>query len=97
VNLCIEWLRHGTVAEEQSQALRYALNRFTSRSLATDKGWVEWYEKGGLEEYPEPDFERWHADLKRHVVIPCPAFQRPFLLDPAPPAWTSLRGGLAGD
>jgi hypothetical protein len=70
VNLCIEWLRSGTVAEQQSQALRYALNRLTGRSFATDKEWVEWYDKGGgFREYPEPDFNQWYAELKAQVVI----------------------------
>lgn len=70
VYLCVEWLRNGTVAEEQSQALRYALSRLTGRSFATDKAWVDWYDRdGGAQQYPEPDFDQWHADLKAQVVI----------------------------
>jgi hypothetical protein len=70
VNLCVEWLRHGAVAEEQSQALRYALGRLTGHSFATDGEWVEWYDTGGgREACPEPDFDRWYADLKAQVVI----------------------------
>jgi len=73
VNLCIDWLRSGTVAEQQSQALRYALTRFTGRSFTTDKEWVAWYEKGGgVAQYPEPDFDQWYADLRAQVVIAGP-------------------------
>jgi hypothetical protein len=42
VYLCIDWLRHGTVAEQQSQALRYALSRLTGHYFAADKECVEW-------------------------------------------------------
>ncbi len=70
VNLCIAWLRSGTFAEQQSQALRYALTRFTGYSFATDREWVDWYDRGeGIQQYPEPDFDRWYADLKAQVVI----------------------------
>jgi hypothetical protein len=69
VNLCVEWLRSGTVAEAQSQALRYALNRLTGRSFATDREWVDWYATHGVRQYPEPDFHQWHAELKAQVVI----------------------------
>jgi hypothetical protein len=69
VHLCIEWLRHGTVAEQQSQALRYALGRLTGRSFATDEEWVAWHDSTGIREYPEPDFNQWHADLQSQVVI----------------------------
>jgi hypothetical protein len=71
VHLCIEWLQHGTVSQQQSQALRYALNRLTGHSFATDREWVEWYHAGGgIREYPEPDIDQWYADLKEQVVIP---------------------------
>jgi len=70
VNLCAGWLQEGTVAEQQSQALRYALSRLTGRSFATDREWVDWYFAGrGIQEYPEPDMDRWYADLKEQVVI----------------------------
>jgi hypothetical protein len=65
VFMCIDWLRGGPAGEQQSQALRYALNRFTGRSFATDREWVEWYDKGGgVQEFPEPDFDAWLAELK---------------------------------
>jgi hypothetical protein len=65
VELCVSWLRDGTVGEEQSRALRSALQRFTGRSFATDAEWVKWYdEMGGKDEYPKPDFEQWYAELK---------------------------------
>jgi hypothetical protein len=70
VELCVYWLREGTVSPRQSEALRYALNRLTNLSFATDKEWVEWYDTGGgAEKYPKPDFEKWHTDLKAQVVI----------------------------
>ncbi len=70
VNLCAGWLQHGTVGEQQSQALRYALGRLTGRSFATDREWVDWYfAGGGIREYSEPDFKQWHADLKEQVAI----------------------------
>jgi len=44
--------------------------RQTGRSFATDQEWVEWYfAGGGIQEYPEPDINRWYADLKEQVVI----------------------------
>lgn len=70
VELCIAWLRDGTFAEQQSEALRYALSRLTGRSFITDQEWVDWYDqRGGNQEYPQPDFEKWLADLKAQVVI----------------------------
>lgn len=73
VNLCVDWLRDGTVAEQQSQALRYALGRLTGRSFATDKEWVEWYEMGGgVARYPEPNLEQWYAELNAQVVLAGP-------------------------
>lgn len=68
VSLCIGWLRSGPVGEPQSQALRYALHRLTGRSYVTDKEWVDWYDSGGVQQYPQPDFKKWHADLKAQVV-----------------------------
>ena len=57
VNLWAGWLQHGTDAEQQSQALRYALHRLTGRSFATDREWVGWhFADGGMQEYPEPPF-----------------------------------------
>jgi hypothetical protein len=70
VNLCAYWLQQGTVGEQQSHALRYALSRLTGQSLATDREWVDWYfAGGGIQEYPEPDFKQWHAELNEQVVI----------------------------
>jgi hypothetical protein len=68
VNLCIGWLRKGTFSEKQSEALRYALNRFTGHSFGTDKEWVYWYDKDdGVREYPKPDFNQWLLDLKAEM------------------------------
>jgi len=68
VNLCIGWLRHGTFSGKQSEALRYALNRFSGHSFGTDKEWVHWYDQsGGSQEYPKPDFDRWLSDLKAEL------------------------------
>jgi hypothetical protein len=69
VNLCVEWLRHGTCDVKQSEALRYALHRFTGQSLPTDAGWVAWYDESGKTEYPEPDFKQWHEELKSQMSI----------------------------
>lgn len=70
VNLCACWLRDGTAGEPQSEALRYALGSLSGRSFATDQEWVQWYfDGGGIREYPEPGFKRWHADLKERIVI----------------------------
>jgi mannose-6-phosphate isomerase-like protein (cupin superfamily) len=44
VNLCIYWLRNGTCHESQSKTLRYALERFTGQSYATDAEWLQWYD-----------------------------------------------------
>jgi hypothetical protein len=64
VNLCIYWLRNGTCHESQSKTLRYALERFTGQSYATDAEWLQWYDSVGSATYPEPDFDKWYADLK---------------------------------
>ena len=64
VNLCIYWLREGTVGESQSSALRYALGRLTSLSYSTDNEWVQWYDSGGDEQFPEADIDEWYEDLK---------------------------------
>jgi hypothetical protein len=69
VNLCIEWLRAGPAGVQQSQALRYALTRLTGHGFATDREWVAWYDGTGVKEYPQPDFDKWYADLKAQVVI----------------------------
>ena len=35
--------------------------------------WVDWYFAGdGILEYPKPDFEQWHADLKAQVPMDAP-------------------------
>lgn len=65
-HLCVSWLRQGTYAETQSQALRYALNRFTGQTFATDRDWIDWYFDGpGDREFPEPEFDAWYADMQR--------------------------------
>jgi hypothetical protein len=64
VALCIDWLREGTYAEGQSSALRYALGRFTGRSFATDREWVNWYDGDGKNQFPEPDMDAWYENLK---------------------------------
>jgi hypothetical protein len=77
VNLCADVLQQGTVGEQQSQALRYSLSRLTGRSFATDREWVDWYfAGGGIQQYPEPDFKQWHADLKEQLVIAEPGAAR---------------------
>ena len=69
VSLCIRWLKHGTVSEDQSSAIRYALNCLTGARLDCDGDWIEWYEgssrsQGRKTQYPEPDFDSWLVDLK---------------------------------
>lgn len=69
VPLCVGWLKDGTVSEEQSKALRYALNHLTGTEFETDREWVRWYfgsifTKGHKDKYPEPDFNAWFAELK---------------------------------
>lgn len=68
VNLCVEWLRHGTWDKRRSEALRYALARLTGKSFRTDRDWIRWYDRGGRAEYPVPDFDRWLADLQAGAV-----------------------------
>jgi hypothetical protein len=69
VSLCIDWLRQGPCSEVQSAALRYALGELTGTSFDTDGKWLNWYD-GGMgaagqkDNYPEPDFDAWLADLK---------------------------------
>lgn len=66
VNLCADWLKEGTYSEAQSEALRYALNRLTGLALDSDNEWIDWYFHGpGNDEFPEPDFAAWYADMKR--------------------------------
>lgn len=65
VNLCIEWLRGGTVSGKQSAALRYALMKFTGETFTWNSRWLKWYDKrGGREQYPEPDFQEWCAEMQ---------------------------------
>ena len=70
VLLCIEWLKQPPFHPDQSAALRYALKVLTGKEYRTDKEWVKWYERGLFQTpakrmYPEPDLEKWLADLKR--------------------------------
>lgn len=70
VNLCIHWLREGTVSERQSHALWYALNLFTGKEFPTDEEWVHWYDQGGgVQQYPEPDIHRWYEELRARFTI----------------------------
>jgi hypothetical protein len=69
VNLCIEWLKHGTFNEAQSNALRHALHELAGEAFNTDADWIKWYEGGWLKKgakirYPEPDFNAWLSELK---------------------------------
>ncbi len=74
VNLCIEWLRDGTVDEAQSVALRSALTRLTEEKLSADSDWVKWYDHSeGRIRFPEPDFDGWYAELKAEFdSLACP-------------------------
>ncbi len=65
VLLCVEWLRNGTVHQDQSTALRHALATLTGKSFRTDVQWIEWYDAVGKQTYPEPDMQTWLEDLKR--------------------------------
>ncbi len=65
VFLCVEWLRNGTVHQDQSTALRHALATLTGKSFYTDAQWLEWYNTIGKQTYPEPDTQVWLEDLKR--------------------------------
>lgn len=69
VNLCVEWLRAGTVSPNQSAAIRGALQILTGESFGSDDEWIRWYDGSGSTpghrgQYPEPDFEAWWAELK---------------------------------
>jgi hypothetical protein len=64
VNLCIEWLKGGTVCAQQNVALRYALRVLTGRSFKWDFRWRRWYDKAGRNQYPEPDFKEWCAEMQ---------------------------------
>lgn len=64
VALCIDWLCEGTFAPAQSEALRYALSRFTRLNYDSDPDWVAWYDSSGKETYPEPDINTWYEELK---------------------------------
>ena len=63
VYLCVDWLRDGTYNEEQSAALRDGLQSLTTLEFSTDAEWVNWYfEGGGQQDYPEPDFRAWQNE-----------------------------------
>lgn len=64
VYLCIRGLQKRTIGDQRSEALRYALARLTGESFQTNQEWVQWYGRTGRISYPEPDFDRWLADLK---------------------------------
>jgi hypothetical protein len=66
VFLCASWLRAGTVNQEQSAALQYALECLTKQKFHTDKEWIEWYfHRDGQAAFPEPDFEAWLREERR--------------------------------
>lgn len=70
VALCIQWLKAGTVAADQSAALRHALTHLAREAKETDRAWVRWHEgglfsKSGKSRFPEPELVRWLADLKK--------------------------------
>jgi hypothetical protein len=63
VVLCAHWLREGTFDEQQSAALRYALERLTGLPPRSDREWAGWYYDGpGEALYPEPDFAAWREE-----------------------------------
>ena len=65
VNLVVEWLKAGTVSEEQSKALRYALKVLTGQDFQNDRKWINWYYDGqGIKDFPEPDFDKWYKELR---------------------------------
>lgn len=66
VSLCIYWLRSGPAVPEQSVALRYALSTFTGLEFETDNEYMDWYDKIGINNYPEPDFEAWETEIKNN-------------------------------
>jgi hypothetical protein len=71
VPLCVSWLREGTVAEKQGEALRYALTRLTGNSFSTNQEWLKWYDVGGgSKDFPDPDMNRWYEDLKVQIILP---------------------------
>lgn len=65
VKLCVEGLKNGTAHRDQNTALRYALTTLTGLSFRTDVDWVNWYDRQGQQEYPEPDLQAWLEELKR--------------------------------
>ena len=70
VPICIDWLKHGTFSDEQSEVLRYALNYLTDEEFDSDAKWIKWYEggflnKGAKIKYPEFDVNQWIDDLKQ--------------------------------
>lgn len=74
VYLCVDWLRHGTCCEEQSQALRVALAALTGESFDSDNGWLRWYDgsvfrRGAKGDYPEPDLDAWRNEMKTIYAI----------------------------
>lgn len=50
---------------EQSAAFRYALRELTGKNFQWGFRWRRWYDKaGGREQYPEPGFEEWRAEMQ---------------------------------
>lgn len=63
VYLCVEWLRRGTASQAQTDALCYALGRFTGLDFPLPGNWITWYSTEGAPRYPRPDFNTWWAEL----------------------------------
>jgi len=66
--LCITWIKQG-ISDERSQALRHALNHITGESIDSNQEWLDWYygdasHKGNQDLYPEPDYNKWYAELQ---------------------------------
>lgn len=65
VSLCIDWLRNDDNLDNESAALRHALEHLTQHSKANNQEWLDWYDSGGGEKlFPKPDLELWLEDLK---------------------------------
>jgi hypothetical protein len=64
VKACVELLRHDPSSNEQSSALRGALELLTQERFGSPSEWIRWYDEVGARQWPEPDLDAWLADLK---------------------------------
>ena len=69
IALCIEWLKFPEIWPQQQVAICYALQRLSNEPERTAKDWIRWYDgrwfsKGAKATYPEPDYDRWLAEMK---------------------------------